>query len=169
MSTFEDGRFRWRETYFVLFPAEKQPTLKAVQKALAAINKNYVLSHPGCDAKGRFESITLISPEDYAALDICFTSGQEVTEQIDALAEDLDEGAEPGQRAAVTRLRRYDGRFDVLHFEQINDLPDDETEEEGPEELLDPGALLAVLSELARLTGGVAIDPQSGALLAGEE
>ena len=62
MSTFEDGRFRWRETYFVLFPAEKQPTLKAVQKTLAAINKNYVLSHPGCDAHGRFESITLISP-----------------------------------------------------------------------------------------------------------
>ena len=81
MSTFEDGRFRWRETYFVLFPAEKRPTLKAVQKTLAAINKHYVLSHPGADAHGRFESLTLISPDDFAALDICFTSGQEVTEQ----------------------------------------------------------------------------------------
>ena len=86
MLTFEDGRFRSRETYFVLFPEAKRPTLKAVQKALAAINKNYLLSHPGADAQGHFESITLISPEDYAALDICFTSGQEVTEQIEALA-----------------------------------------------------------------------------------
>ena len=140
-----------------------------MQKTLAAINKNYVLSHPGCDAQGRFESITLISPEDYAALDICFTSGQEVTEQIDALAEDLEEGAEPGQRATLKRLRRYDGRFDVLHFEQVADLPENGSEDDGPEELLDPGALLAVLGELARLTGGVAIDPQSGTLLAGEE
>ena len=34
MSTFEDGRFRWRETYFVLFPAEKRPSLKLVHKTL---------------------------------------------------------------------------------------------------------------------------------------
>ena len=168
MSTFEDGRFRWRETYFVLFPAEKRPTLKAMQKTLAAINKNYVLSHPSADAQGRFESITLISPEDYAALDICFTSGQEVTEQLEALAEDIEESVEPSQRAALIRLRQYDGRFDVLHFEQISDLPDNEVEEEA-DELLDPGALLAVLGELARLTGGAAVDPQSGTLLCGEE
>ena len=71
--------------------------------------------------------------------------------------------------AALKRLRRYDGRFDVLHFEQVSDLPDNEAEEEEPDELLDPGALLAVLGELAKLTGGVAVDPQSGTLLSGEE
>ena len=98
-----------------------------MQKTLAAINKNYILSHSGADAQGRFESITLISPEDYAALDICFTSGQEVTEQLEALAEDIEESVEPSQRAALIRLRQYDGRFDVLHFEQISDLPDNKS------------------------------------------
>ena len=57
----------------------------------------------------------------------------------------------------------------MLHFEQVADLPENGSEDEEPEELLDPGALLAVLDALAKLTGGVAIDPQSGTLLAGEE
>ena len=37
MSMFEDSRYRWRETYFVLFDAKKRPTLKSVdQDALGA-------------------------------------------------------------------------------------------------------------------------------------
>ena len=166
MSTFEDGRFRWRETYFVLFPADKRPPLKLVEKTLAAIDKHYVLSNLSADKEGLFESLTLVSPEDFAALDICFTSGAEVVEQVDALVEELKETAEPGQQAVLKRLKQYDGRFDVLHFEQIADVPG---EDEEPEELLDPGALLAVLDVLADLTGGVAVDPQSGTIFNSEE
>ncbi len=166
MSTFEDGRFRWRETYFVLFPAAKRPPLKLVQKTLAAIDKHYLLSNFNADKEGLFESLTLVSPDDFAALDICFTSGAEVVEQVDALIEELKEGVEPGQRAVLKRLKTYDGRFDILHFEQIADFPG---EEEESDELLDPGALLAVLDVLADLTGGVAVDPQSGTILNSEE
>ena len=32
MSTFEDGRYRWRETYFVLFPAAQAPAVEAGAK-----------------------------------------------------------------------------------------------------------------------------------------
>ena len=61
----------------------------------------------------------------------------------------------------MKRIKEYDGRFDVLHFEQVGDSAD----EDDADELLDPGALLAVLEELARITGGIAVDPQSGTIL----
>ena len=142
-----------------------------MQKSLAAINRNYVLSHPGCDAQGRFESITLISPEDLRRLGHLFHQRPGSDRADRGPGRGPEESIEPGQLATLKRLRRYDGRFDVLHFEQITDLPNNETEEEveEPDELLDPGVLLAVLGELAKLTGGVAVDPQSGTLLAGEE
>ena len=50
----------------------------------------------------------------------------------------------------LKRLRDFDGRFDVLHFEQVAEIG----EEDDGDELLDPSALLAVLDALAKLTGG---------------
>ena len=165
MSTFENDRYRWRETYFVLFPASRRPTLKVVEKKLAALSKRYTLENLGGDESGKFESLTLISPDDFAALDVCYTSGAEVLEHADELVQELASTVEPGQKGLLKRLKQYDGRFDVLHFEQIGDSADDDDSDE----LLDPSALLAVLEELARITGGIAIDPQSGTILSTEE
>jgi hypothetical protein len=166
MSTFEDDRYRWRETYFVLFSASDRPPLKMVEKRLAALNKRYTLSNASADDGGLFESLTVTSPEDFAALDICFTSGVEVLEQVAELVKDLAAVADPRQRALLKRIRQCDGRFDILHFEQVADLPEENGDDE---DLLDPSALLAVLDELARITGGVAVDPQSGTFLGSED
>jgi len=165
MSTFEDDRYRWRETYFVLFPASRRPMLKLVEKKLAALSKRYSLENLGGDQSGNFESLTLISPDDFAALDVCYTGGPEVLEHVEELVQELASTVEPGQKALLKRLKAYDGRFDVLHFEQVGDAD----EEDDADELLDPGTLLAVLEELARITGGIAVDPQSGAILTNEE
>ncbi len=165
MSTFEDDRYRWRETYFVLFPASRRPALKVVEKKLAALSKRYSLENLGGDEQGNFESLTLISPDDFAALDVCYTEGAEVLEHVEELVQELASTVEPGQKGLLKRLKQYDGRFDVLHFEQIGDSADDDDSDE----LLDPSALLAVLEELARITGGIAIDPQSGTILSTEE
>jgi hypothetical protein len=137
-----------------------------VQKTLLAINSHYALSNLHADDQGRCESLTLISPDDFAAMDICFTSGDEVLEQTEALTAELSESVEPEQRPILKQLKQYDGRFDVLHFEQIPELPD---EDEETDELLDPGALLAVLNALAGITRGVAIDPQSGTILSSDD
>ena len=162
MSTFEDDRYRWRETYFVLFPAGKRPALKTVEKKLASLSKRYFLTNQSADPEGHLESLTVVSPDDFAALDICYTSGPEVIEQADDLIQEMSPTLEPAQRVILKRIKQYDGRFDVLHFEQIANLPDEEDEDD---ELLDPSALLAVLEALARITGGVAVDPQSGTIL----
>ena len=167
MSMFEDSRYRWRETYFVLFDATKRPTLKSVAKMLSVLNKRFELTNMNADDKGLIDSLTLTSPDDFAALDICYTSGAEVLEQGASLVDDLKKvGAESPPPIPWEQIKRYDGRFDVLHFEQIADGAADDAEDD---EMLDPSALLVVLGALAKHTAGVAIDPQAGTFILEEE
>jgi hypothetical protein len=163
---FEDSSYRWRETYFVLFEAKKRPKLTGVTKTLSALNKRFQLTNLSADDNGQIDSLTLISPDDYAALDICYTGGAEVLEQVAALVEDLKKaGADSPPPVPWGKIKQYDGRFDVLHFEQV---PEDVAEDAEDDGMLDPSALLIVLGALAELTEGVAVDPQAGTFLTEE-
>jgi hypothetical protein len=164
MSMFGDRRYRWRETYFVLFDSARRPTLKKVEETLSALSDQYALTNLSADDSGRFESLTLLAPEDFAALDICFTGGAEVVEQVASLAKEMEPAArETGNMDSLKRIMRCDGRFDVLHFEQVPEYEEEDQEE--PDEMLDPSALLLVLGALADIAGGVAVDPQAGTFL----
>ena len=166
MSTFENNQYRWRETYFVLFPSSQRPTLKTVEETLSSLDDNYQLENLHADAQGRFDSLTLLSPDDFAALDICYTSGAEVLEQGAALAEEMEPAAcDIGGQVPLNEIRQADARFDVLHFEKVSG-PEDEDESD---EMLDPGALLVVLDALAKITGGIAVDPQTGTILSEDD
>jgi len=161
MSTFEREEFKWRETYFVLFDSARRPTLSKVERALRDLNDRFQISNARADDDGRFESITIMSPDDYAALDISFESGDEVLEQGTALAQEMkSSAADAEERAKLARLPKCDARFDLLHFEQSSD-----DEPDAEDEMLDPSALLIVLDALVELTGGVGVDPQSGTVL----
>ncbi len=160
MSTFEDRGYKWRETYFVLFDLERRPTLEAVKQSLEHLNGRFELLNPAADDTGRVESLTLHSPQDYAALDISYVEGAEVLEQGAILAKELKgSAADATEKTKVARLAKCTARFDVLHFEEVTD----DADEEG--EMLDPSALLLVLGTLAKLTHGVGIDPQSGTVM----
>jgi hypothetical protein len=166
MSMFEDSRYRWRETCFVLFDAKNRPKLTSVTHALGRLNKRFQLSNLNADSHGQIESLTLVSPDDYAALDICYTDGAEVLEQGAAMVDDLRKaGADNPPPVPWEQIKQYDGRFDLLHFEQVPEDVEEGAEEEG---MLDPSALLAVMGALAKLTDGVAIDPQAGTFLCEE-
>jgi hypothetical protein len=78
MSTFEREGFRWRETYFVLFDSCRRPTLNRAVALLRELSSRFELTGGLADEDGRFESITVLSPDDYAALDISYESGEEV-------------------------------------------------------------------------------------------
>jgi hypothetical protein len=165
MSMFEDGRYRWRETYFVLFHAKERPTLKSVTKMLSSLNKRFELTNLNADEEGLIDSLTLISPDDFAALDICYTEGAEVLEQGVSLIDDLKKlCTDEPPPIPWEEIKRYEGRLDVLHFEQIAEGGEDDTDDD----MLDPGALLVVLAALAKHTGGVAIDPQAGTFITDE-
>lgn len=163
---FEDGEYRWRETYFVLFDSGNRPTLETVERTLSALNEHYLFRNPTADPQGLFDSLTLLSPDDFAAMDICYTGGEEVLDHVDSLAKEMEPAAcEASEKAALKRVLQCDGRFDVLHFEHVSGYEDEEDKGDESDEMLDPSALLLVLSALAKTTGGVAIDPQAGAFL----
>jgi hypothetical protein len=162
MSTFERDEYKWRETYFVLFDSEKRPSLKKVERMLHNLSDRFQLTNAVADDDGRFESITVISPDDYAALDISYVSGEEVVEQVETLQQELKgSAADAEEREKLARIKKCDARFDLLHFEQTAaGEPEDELDE-----MLDPSMLLIVLDAVVDLTGGVGVDPQSGTLL----
>jgi len=163
MSMFEDDRYRWRETYFVLFDARKRPTLARMSQCLKAAGPRFVLTNASGDEAGQFESVTVLSPDDFAAMDVVYVEGEEVVEQVGQLIKDMKFTiCEADDEAKLKRIRHCNGRFDVLHFEQVTEPGD---EDEAGDEMLDPGAILLVLAALAKLTGGVAIDPQSGTVI----
>ena len=163
MSLFENDQYQWRETYFVLFDEARRPQAVSLVKVLDKAGKGLQVSDVRQDAQGLIESLTVRSPDDYAAMDISYVSGEEVTEQVAELADELQEaGNSDAEKALLSQLLKCSGRLDIYHFEQTVGL---ETDEDDGAELMDPGALLTILEHLAKLCSGVVIDPQTGILL----
>ncbi|MBN1911871.1 MAG: hypothetical protein JW818_19170 [Pirellulales bacterium] len=161
MSLFEDDRYRWRETYFVQFPARNRPSLDKLCQTLSMVGERLKLTSEAADEQGLFESLTVVADDDFSALDISYLSGPEVLAQGVESAEQFEvAGCSKEDREKLKRLRQFDGRFDVLHFERVTDFED----EDEPEGMLDPSALLLVLDALAELTEGIAVDPQTGTI-----
>jgi hypothetical protein len=157
MALFSDDRYQWRETYFVLFREADRPSAEAVKQALR--DGRSEISELKADPQGKFESVTVKSPEDFSGMDITYVTGEEVTEQIDELLRELvKQTLNDDDRTKLNTLGECNARFDIFHFEEVQADTDDD-------EFLDPGALLLVLERLARLCRGVGIDPQSGSLI----
>jgi hypothetical protein len=163
MSLFENEQYRWRETYFVLFDAQNRPTTKQVTDALQQVNERYQIGDARQDDAGLLEALTILSPDDNAAMDISFVSGEEVQEHTQELVEEMSGLVGKKELPRLKKLPEFDARLDVFHFEQLSfeGVGDDEE----MDEFMDPGSLLIVLEKLARLTGGVGVDQESGSLI----
>lgn len=162
MSTFENPAYRWRETYFVMMDAKDRPTVSQVEAALAMLNDRFELQNLQADDEGQFESVTLVSPDDFAALDICFIQGDEVDEQVAQLAKELKQGGV--DKSELKKIAAATARLDVLHFQDVASGIESagSADEDSLDETFDPSALLVVLEALVDLTGGIAVDPQTG-------
>lgn len=161
MSLFGDTQYQWRETYFVLFREGDRPLADKVVKALTGDDRRFQVTDVRGDENGRLDSLTLKSPDDFAAMDISFVNGDEVTEQIDELGREIAKATlDDEEREKLSMLANCDARYDIFHFEQVlNDEDDD------GDDFLDPAALLIVMERLTMLCRGVGIDPQSGSLM----
>ena len=148
---FEDPDYHYHETIFVYFENANRPSASEVEKA---INKLRYKITDQQETDGALESITVVSDQDFAAMDIAYVDQEEVQSSLEELLEELKTaGLDSEEKAKADRLASFDARLDVFHFEKVIG------EEEG--EMLNPGALLLVLNSLCKLTSGVAIDPQS--------
>lgn len=167
----ENDDLYWRETYFVLFPSQRRPTLKKVSSALAAANKRFQLENPAADSLGLIESLLIESAEDHAAVEISYEVGDAIIEQSLAWAKQLQKQLSAAQ---LQQLMKADARLDVAHFERMpsnggdyaaDNFGDEFDDEEANLEMLDPTCLLTVVETLADLTGGLAFDPASGEIV----
>ncbi|MEX2187727.1 MAG: hypothetical protein WD875_13065 [Pirellulales bacterium] len=168
MSTFENPAYRWRETYFVMFDVRRRPTVSQLESVLAKLNDRFDLQNLQADDEGQFEAVTLVSPDDFAALDICFLQGDEVTEQVAQFVKEMKRSG--GDAAELKKLAGSTARLDVLHFQDVasgitSGMAGGDGEEDELDEVFDPSALLVVLDALVDLTDGLAVDPQTGTVV----
>ena len=163
MDDLEDDQLEWRDTYFILFQQGSRPTLTQVEAAITDSTRRVTLENLEADDDGMFESLLVQAPDDHAALEISYETGDAVVEQSAQLAKQLRGDATPDQ---LKRLLRSDARLDVMLFERISagEEASEDDEEWGPESV-DPASLLNVVDALAKLTRGLPIDPASGAIL----
>jgi hypothetical protein len=161
---YEAGdQLEWRDTYFILFQQSGRPTLTQVEAAISDSARHVTLENLEADDDGMFESLLVQAPDDHAALEISYETGDAVIEQSAELAKQLKGEATPDQ---LKKLLRADARLDVMHFERVNAEEPFDDEEDFGGEAVDPSSLLNVVAALAKLTKGVPIDPASGAILA---
>ncbi len=157
MSLFGNDKYKWRETYFVLFRRDDHPSAEAVANALET-GHNQVTNVNG-DTENRFESATVQSAEDFSGMDVTFVAGEEVRDHVRELLNDFAKQTLTSEdEEKLNLLGECDSRFDIFHFEEVD-------AGSGDDEFLDPGALLLVIEQIAHLCKGVGIDPQSGSLL----
>ena len=161
-----DNELHWRETYFIFFDSSRRPTLEQAKKAVGHLSDKYEIKQIVGDDSGRLETLSLSSPDDNAALEISYESGDAVVEQTTELAKQLKSEAEPEDLA---KLVKADARFDVMHFELMHDefYAGEDSDDGGDEfgETLDPSCLLLVVQALVKLTRGIPVDPASGTIL----
>jgi len=160
--TGQSSEFEWRETYFILFKANNRPTLTQIEDAISSLSDRFELENLRANDDGRFESLMVRSPDDYAAIEISYEASEAVIEQSTELAKQLKSEASQDELA---KLVSSDARLDLMHFEQMISGAGDTADIDEMGDMLDPSSLLMIVDSLVELTEGVAIDPASGAIL----
>lgn len=165
MSEEHEDQLEWRDTYFVLFKQSDRPTVSQVEAAITESSKRLKLENLEADEDGMFESVLVQAPQDNAALEISYERGDAVAEQSVELARQMKEDLGPKQ---LRKMLSADARLDIMLFERVPDEfadSGDDDEDDWETSALDPSSLLNVVGALAKLTGGLPIDPASGAVL----
>ncbi len=157
-----EHQLEWRDTYFVFFQRADRPTLTQVEGAIDDATRHVTLENLEADDDGLFESVLVQVPDDNAALEISYETGDAVIEQSADLAKQLRKEISSAQLA---QMLRADARFDVMLFERIRSEELATDDEDWEAVALDPASLLSVVDALAKLTGGLPVDPASGAVL----
>lgn len=174
----------WRETYFILFPQGQRPTMSQVQRTLAGAGARLQLENLAATDDGLFQSMLIESPEDHAAVEVSYETGDAVIQQSLEWAKLLQRQL---PAAHLQRLMTSDARLDVAHFERLAagattekpPAPSDPWQDDdygaddfgddldaGPElGMLDPTCLLIVVEALKSVTQGLAFDPAAGEVM----
>ena len=123
MSTFEDDRYQLAGNLLRALSRHRRPTLKEVEKRLATLEQAL---HAGKSRRRRAGQVRI----GHGHLARRFRRPGRLLHRrrrgpgtwrgtVQELAATID----PGRRRCLKQLKQYDGRFDVLHFEQVGEPP----------------------------------------------
>ena len=116
--TDEEGdQLEWRDTYFILFQQSGRPTLTQVEAAIADATRHVTLENLEADEDGMFESLLVQAPDDHAALEISYETGDAVIEQSAAAGQAASRRGDAGSIEAAAPRRRP-ARRDALRARQ---------------------------------------------------
>lgn len=118
MSLYDDDRYDWRETYFVLFDPERRPRTKDVHRTLIRRAGTFRVLDEQTESDGTLRSLTIASYEDHSALEIRYAEGDAVQAENAAMIETLREGSSPEEWILLKKAAQCRARFEVMHFEQ---------------------------------------------------
>ena len=107
-TTDNDDELEWRDTYFILFNQSDRPTLTQVEAAISGASRRLKLEHLEADDDGMFESVLVQAPEDNAALEISYETGEAVVAQSTDLAKQLKGELDKKQ---LTQMLKADARL----------------------------------------------------------
>src|SRR5690554_3771596 len=96
MSLFENEEYQWREKYFILFPETQHPLAADVRQLLEQLGDRFQISDIRQTPAGELESLTVISPQDFAGMDIAYNAGEDVVAQVEEVVKEM-------ARATLTR------------------------------------------------------------------
>ena len=163
MSLFENQEFQWRETFFVMFEQGIRPTVDQMKSVIEGLGDRLKAENMRVTDDGQFESVTLFAPDDFAAMDIVCTVGEEVIEQLPTLIEELEPNMlDAEEKAQLKTIMNCSARLEIFHFEQHTfTAPEDGLDAN----VMDPGGVLVVLQRLNAICDGVVVDPQSSSVL----
>ena len=130
MSTFEDDRYQWRETYFVLFDPVKKPSLHEIRKGLERVFRSLEIREAIADDQGGIESLSAASHDDFVAIDLIYQCGDHIMAETEALAEEMLPSVPSKNRKKFEKAKKYRARLDVLHFEQMEPIHHPESQED---------------------------------------
>lgn len=120
MSLFEDDRYTWRETYFILFKPGRRPQMTTILKGLERIIPSLRIRDSQCDERGVLEMLSVISLDDNAGLDIVHQEGDSVVREIEALVEDMQQQTTTLKSIdLLENARFYEAKLELMHFEQL--------------------------------------------------
>ena len=120
MSTFEDDRYQWRETYFVLFDPEKRPKMESIRTGLQSVFGSLHIRGSQEDELGQLEMLSVASYEDFAAIDMVYREGDQVIAEMQAILEELVNLTSTKQnRLKIMKAGKCSAKLDVMHFEQM--------------------------------------------------
>ena len=119
MSLYDDERYAWRETYFVLFDGpRRRPLLDELRRELQRHGGTLKILGGTANAEGRVRTLTVASYEDHSALEIVFRQGSQIAAETDALIRSIEKGCTAKEKERLHSVKHWTAKFDVLHFEQ---------------------------------------------------